>query len=188
MAEGAAAAGLAAMLASPERFRCRKVGTPCGGNIEPRIGREERVGAWVDGGLTAVAARFGVAVSSVVKWSQRYRTTGSVAPGKMGGHRKRVLEPHRAFIMELPVRSARVDVSVCLPFRAELDIVCRALGRARDYQLTPGNSGGSCPPLHRPTCRSASFAASTPTKLAPRSSGRPANWPGGHRVRAIWIG
>src|ERR1700756_2974794 len=48
----------------------------------------------------AVAARFGVAVSSVVKWSQRFRATGSVAPGKMGGHRKRVLEPHRAFIME----------------------------------------------------------------------------------------
>jgi transposase len=47
-----------------------------------------------------VAARFGVAVSSVVKWSQRHRATGSVAPGKMGGHRKRVLEPHRAFIVE----------------------------------------------------------------------------------------
>ena len=48
----------------------------------------------------SVAARFGVAVSSVVKWSQRHRTTGSVAPGKMGGHRRRVLEPHRAFILE----------------------------------------------------------------------------------------
>ena len=48
----------------------------------------------------AVAARFGVSVSSVVKWSQRYRATGSVAPGKMGGHRRRVLEPHRAFIVE----------------------------------------------------------------------------------------
>jgi transposase len=48
----------------------------------------------------AVASRFGVAVSSVVKWSQRYRATGSVAPGKMGGHRKRVLEPHRTFIVE----------------------------------------------------------------------------------------
>jgi putative transposase len=47
-----------------------------------------------------VASRFGVAVSSVVKWSQRYRATGSVAPGKMGGHRKRRLDPHRAFIME----------------------------------------------------------------------------------------
>ena len=48
----------------------------------------------------SVAARFGVAVSSAVKWSQRYRMTGSVAPGKMGGHRKRVPEPHRAFICE----------------------------------------------------------------------------------------
>jgi transposase len=35
-----------------------------------------------------------------VKWSQRHRATGSVAPGKMGGHRKRVLQPHRAFILE----------------------------------------------------------------------------------------
>lgn len=48
----------------------------------------------------AVASRFGVAVSSVVKWSQRYRATGSVTPGKMGGHRKPVLEPHRAFIKQ----------------------------------------------------------------------------------------
>ena len=42
----------------------------------------------------------GVAVSSVVKWSQRQRAIGSVAPGKMGGHRKPVLDPHRAFIVE----------------------------------------------------------------------------------------
>jgi putative transposase len=47
-----------------------------------------------------VARRFGVAVSSVVKWAQRHRATGSVAPGKMGGHRKRVLELHRDFIVE----------------------------------------------------------------------------------------
>jgi transposase len=62
----------------------------------------ERVIAAVVGGESCrkVAVRFGVAVSSVVKWSQRYRSTGSVAPGKMGGHRKRVLEPYRAFILE----------------------------------------------------------------------------------------
>lgn len=60
----------------------------------------ERAVAAVAGGEScrSAAARFGVAVSSVVKWSQRYRKTGSVAPGKMGGHRKRVLEPHRVFI------------------------------------------------------------------------------------------
>jgi transposase len=63
--------------------------------------RERVVEAVVAGeNCRAVASRFGVAVSSVVKWSQRYRATGSVAPGKMGGHRKRVLEPHRAFIVE----------------------------------------------------------------------------------------
>ena len=62
----------------------------------------ERVVAAVLSGETsrAVAARFGVAVSSVVKWSQRHRATGTVTPGQMGGHRKRVLEPHRAFIAE----------------------------------------------------------------------------------------
>ncbi len=38
MAEGAGAAGLAAMLARPERFRGKKVGLIlCGGNIDPRI-------------------------------------------------------------------------------------------------------------------------------------------------------
>ena len=38
MAEGAGAAGLAAMLAYPERFAGRKVGLIlCGGNIDPRI-------------------------------------------------------------------------------------------------------------------------------------------------------
>ena len=62
----------------------------------------ERVVAAVLAGETcrSVASRFGIAVSSVVKWSQRHRATGSVAPGKMGGHRKPVLEPHRAFILD----------------------------------------------------------------------------------------
>jgi transposase len=62
----------------------------------------ERVVAAVRAGDSCrlVAARFSVAVSTVVKWSQRHRATGSVAPGKMGGHRRRVLEPHRAFIEE----------------------------------------------------------------------------------------
>lgn len=62
----------------------------------------ERVVAAVAAGEScrSVAVRFGVAVSSVVKWSQRHRATGSVVPGKMGGHRKRVLEPHHAFIVE----------------------------------------------------------------------------------------
>ena len=62
----------------------------------------ERVVQAIAAGETCrvAAARFGVAVSSAVKWSQRYRATGSVAPAKMGGYRKFVLEPHRAFIVE----------------------------------------------------------------------------------------
>ena len=63
--------------------------------------RERVVGAIAAGeSCRSVAARFGIAVSSAVKWAQRYRASGSVAPGKMGGHRKRILEPHRAFIVE----------------------------------------------------------------------------------------
>ena len=72
----------------------------------------ERVVAAVLAGAScrAVAARFGVAVSSVVKWSQRHRATGSVAPGKMGGHRKPVLEPHRAFILERIARTPQLTL------------------------------------------------------------------------------
>jgi transposase len=63
--------------------------------------RERVVGAIEAGeSCRSVAARFGVAVSSAVKWSQRYRSSGSVAPAKMGGHRKHILEPHRSFIAE----------------------------------------------------------------------------------------
>jgi putative transposase len=72
----------------------------------------ERVVAAVLAGdsCRAVAARFGVSVSSVVKWSQRQRATGSVAPGKMGGHRKPILEPHRAFIVEAIGRTSHLTL------------------------------------------------------------------------------
>ena len=61
----------------------------------------ERVVSAVAAGQSCwvVAERFDLAVSSVVKWSQRFRATGSVSPGKMGGHHWRILEPHRAFII-----------------------------------------------------------------------------------------
>lgn len=62
----------------------------------------ERAVAAVESGAScrSVAARFEIAPSSVIKWMQRYRSTGSVAPGQMGGHRRSVLEPHRAAIHE----------------------------------------------------------------------------------------
>lgn len=63
--------------------------------------RQRAVDAIVSGETTRVVAeRFGVAVSSVVKWHQRFRQTGSVTPGQVGGHRKSVLDPHRDFILD----------------------------------------------------------------------------------------
>src|SRR3546814_15558159 len=57
----------------------------------------ERVVAAMASGLSArgAAAQFGVSVASAVRWSQRHRRTGGVAPGKLGGHRKPVLLPER---------------------------------------------------------------------------------------------
>jgi putative transposase len=51
--------------------------------------RERVVVAVLQGGLSRreAAARFGVAVSTAIKWVERYRQTGSAAPGKMGGHK-----------------------------------------------------------------------------------------------------
>ena len=37
------------------------------------------------------AAHFGVAVSPAVKWLQRVRTTGSVAPSQIGGYKPRAI-------------------------------------------------------------------------------------------------
>ncbi len=63
--------------------------------------RERVVAAVVAGeSCRSAADRFGVSVSSAVKWTQRYRATGSAAPGKMGGHRRPILERHRSFILE----------------------------------------------------------------------------------------
>jgi len=51
--------------------------------------------------IREVAAALGVAPSSVVKWSQRLRTTGSVAPGKMGGHVPgKIAGAHHTWLMQ----------------------------------------------------------------------------------------
>lgn len=73
--------------------------------------RERAVAAVVAGETVRVVAdRFNVAVSSVVKWHQRYQATGSVAPGKMGGHRKIILEPHRDFILDQITHTSHLTV------------------------------------------------------------------------------
>ena len=47
-----------------------------------------------------VAERLGVSVSCVIKWLQRFSKTGSVAPGKVGGHRRvKIAGEHRDWIL-----------------------------------------------------------------------------------------
>lgn len=53
--------------------------------------RERVVSAVEDEGMSrrAAAARYGVAISTANAWVRRYRETGSVSPGQMGGHKPR---------------------------------------------------------------------------------------------------
>lgn len=97
-----------------------------------------RVVAAVDAGESCrqVADRFDVSVSSVVKWAQRARATGSPASGQMGGHRKRVLEPDREFILsrlaaepELTVRALRLELAELRGKRVCRDTLWRFLKR-----------------------------------------------------------
>jgi transposase len=65
--------------------------------------RERVVAAVEKGGVSRrqAAAQFGVGVSTVIGWVQRLRTTGSVAPGKMGGHKpKTIAGEHRAWLLQ----------------------------------------------------------------------------------------
>ena len=75
--------------------------------------------------VRAVAAALCISASSVVKWSQRLRRTGSAAPGRIGGyappkiagaHRDWLLERARAeaftlrgLVVELAERGLKVD-------------------------------------------------------------------------------
>ena len=66
----------------------------------------------ISGGLTRrkAAARFGVGVSTAVKWDQRYRDTGEIAARKQGQPGGSKLDAHEAFILAL-VRE-RADISL----------------------------------------------------------------------------
>jgi transposase len=72
------------------------------------LGLCERVVVRVVAGdpVRLVARRFGVSASSVVKWSQRFRATGSAAAGKMGGMRPKLLVgQHRGWLLDRIVRA-----------------------------------------------------------------------------------
>jgi transposase len=66
----------------------------------------------------ATAAIFGVSVASVVKWSQRWRATGSAAAKKMGGWRQLLLKSEREWLL------ARIAEKPDLTLRAVVAELC----------------------------------------------------------------
>jgi threonine dehydratase len=104
MAEGAGAAGLAAMLANPERFAGRRVGLVlCGGNIDPRI-------------LASIMIRELERENRIVSFrltiADRPGLLGQIATtlGRLGAN---ILEvDHRRMFLDVPAKGARLDVTV----------------------------------------------------------------------------
>jgi threonine dehydratase len=104
MAEGAGAAGLAAMLTEPDRFRGRKVGLIlCGGNIDPRI-------------LASVMVRELEREDRIVS----FRLTIPDRPGVLGQIATRLgqlganilVVEHRRLFLDVPAKGAKLDVTV----------------------------------------------------------------------------
>jgi putative transposase len=63
--------------------------------------RERVVSAVLKGGLSRrqAAERFELAVSTVIHWVRRFRETGSVAPGQIGGHKPKAIRgEHEVFL------------------------------------------------------------------------------------------
>jgi threonine dehydratase len=119
MAEGAGAAGLAAMLAKPGRFRGRKVGLIlCGGNIDPRI-------------LASVMVRELKRESRIVSFRlsipDRPGVLGQIAT-RLGGLGTNILEvEHRRLFLDVPAKGARLDITVETRDRAHAEAVLQAL-------------------------------------------------------------
>jgi threonine dehydratase len=119
MAEGAGAAGLAAMLAKPERFAGRKVGLIlCGGNIDPRI-------------LASIVVRELERDHRIVS----FRLTVPDRPGVLGQITSRLgelganildVEHHRLFL-DVPAKGAKLDVTMETRDGAHADAILRAL-------------------------------------------------------------
>jgi threonine dehydratase len=119
MAEGAGAAGLAAMLAKPERFRGRKVGLIlCGGNIDPRI-------------LASVMVRELQRENRIVSFRlaipDRPGVLGQIAT-RLGELGTNILEvDHRRLFLDVPAKGAKLDVTVETRDPAHAETVLRAL-------------------------------------------------------------
>jgi transposase len=66
----------------------------------------DRVAAAVAAGASARAAaeRFGVSMSTAIRWAQRWRAAGHVRARRMGGDHRSRLKEHRAAVLELIAR------------------------------------------------------------------------------------
>jgi threonine dehydratase len=132
MAEGAGAAGLAAMLAKPERFAGRKVGLIlCGGNIDPRI-------------LASVMVRELERETQIVSFRltipDRPGTLGQIATrlGSLGANILAV-DHHRLFL-DVPAKGAKLDVTMETRDGAHAERIFRALA-ADGYEPVRMESG-----------------------------------------------
>jgi threonine dehydratase len=134
MAEGAGAAGLAAMLAAPGRFRDKKVGLIlCGGNIDPRI-------------LASIMVRELERDNQIVSFRltipDRPGVLGTIA-GRLGELGANILEvDHRRLFLDVPAKGTKLDVTVETRDRGHADDILTALA-ADGYAvqlLEPGNS------------------------------------------------
>jgi threonine dehydratase len=119
MAEGAGAAGLAAMLAAPQRFRGRKVGLIlCGGNIDPRI-------------LASIMVRELERDHRIVAFRltipDRPGILGQIA-GRLGELGANILSvDHHRLFLDVPAKGAKLDVTVETRGEAHAEEIFRAL-------------------------------------------------------------
>ena len=74
----------------------------------------ERLLKAVEAGATchAVAERFDVSASAVIKLMQRYQAKATISPGKMGGNLRPALEPHYDRVRALRRRLADEGIAI----------------------------------------------------------------------------
>lgn len=84
-----------------------------------------RVVAAVEAGQScrSAAARFGISESAAIKLMRRYRATGSIAPGQMGGHRPVKLADWRDWIMQRVGQESDVTTRALADELAERGVV-----------------------------------------------------------------
>ena len=119
MAEGAGAAGLAAMLKDPERFRGKRVGLIlCGGNIDPRILASIMVRE-LERGEQIVSFRLTI--------PDRPGVLGIIA-SRLGNLGANILEvDHKRLFLDVPAKGARLDVTVETRDRAHAEEIIAAM-------------------------------------------------------------